>query len=327
MCPRWLLLPRVALVARPATRRSRTCGPSWRKSRDCGRNWRDGLVALVSSEARGRIAEHCLGIQLGNQAMAHDLYTDLREQIIRQPERRYDMDLWIALAPWTAGPGSGDGAMFVATVRTAYRVIPANPVMRFACVSDVEEYDELLRDPSCTAVHRVKPVGAVDGASEHAFQVVEVVIDGTPRPLRRLARTGAQTYTATLGREVMAAQRPVAISYTYRALNKQHGHLFHVDFSRPTKALTVQFAYGGCGIRHVDVVDYIASTARPGVSRLAATDPTPSIALRFDGWVLPKAGVAFTWVLEHEVAAADGATHRDIELRGTRPAQLSNPEQ
>ena len=28
----------VALVAWPATRRSRTCGPSWRNSRDCGRN-------------------------------------------------------------------------------------------------------------------------------------------------------------------------------------------------------------------------------------------------------------------------------------------------
>ena len=38
LCPRCRLLPRVALVARAATRRSRTCGPSWRKLRDCGRN-------------------------------------------------------------------------------------------------------------------------------------------------------------------------------------------------------------------------------------------------------------------------------------------------
>jgi len=285
---------------------------------------RDGLVALVSSETRDRIAEHCLGIQLGDEAMAHDLYTDLREQIIRQPERRYDMDLSIALAPWSDGPACGDGAMFVATVRTAYRVIPVQPVMRFACVSDVEEYGELLRDPSCTAVHRVKPVGGVDGASEQAFQVVEVSVDGTPRPLRRLTRPGAQTYTATLGRDVMAAKRSVAISYTYRALIKQHGHLFHVDFSRPTKGVTVQFAYGGCGIRHVDVVGYIASTARPGVSRLSPTSPTPSVALRFDGWTLPKAGVAFTWVLEREVVTADDDTKPSTELRGTRPVRPRN---
>jgi hypothetical protein len=38
--------------------------------------------------------------------------------------------------------------------------------------------------------------------------------------------------------------------------------------------------------------------------RFSATAPTPSIALRFDGWMLPKAGVAFVWVLEREIATA-----------------------
>lgn len=37
-------------------------------------------------------------------------------------------------------------------------------------------------------------------------------------------------------------------------------------------------------------------------SRLPASGPTPSIALRFDGWILPKAGVAFVWVLDSEMA-------------------------
>ena len=83
-----------------------------------------------------------------------------------------------------------------------------------------------------------------------------------------------------------------------------HKHLFHLDFSRPTKDVRVHFAYGGCGIRYVNVLDYIASSRDAGLSRLPASAPTPSIALRFDGWVLPKAGVGFVWVLESEVAAA-----------------------
>jgi hypothetical protein len=37
---------------------------------------------------------------------------------------------------------------------------------------------------------------------------------------------------------------------------------------------------------------------------MPATAPTPSIALRLDGWMLPKAGVAFVWVLERELASA-----------------------
>ena len=64
----------------------------------------DGLVTLVSSETRDRIVENCLQIQLGDRALAHDLYADLREQLIRSPERRYDMEMSVALAPWAGGP-------------------------------------------------------------------------------------------------------------------------------------------------------------------------------------------------------------------------------
>jgi hypothetical protein len=91
-------------------------------------------------------------------------------------------------------------------------------------------------------------------------------------------------------------------------LLQQNGHLLHLDFPRPTRGLKVHFAYGGCGIRRVNVVDYIASSRQPGLSRLEPTAPTPSIALRFDGWMLPKAGVGYVWVLEREMApvGADG---------------------
>ena len=39
----------------------------------------DGLVAMVSAETRDRIIENCLRLQLGDEALAHDLYADLRE--------------------------------------------------------------------------------------------------------------------------------------------------------------------------------------------------------------------------------------------------------
>ena len=66
-------------------------------------------------------------------------------------------------------------------------------------------------------------------------------------------------------------------------LLQHHGPLLHLDFPHPTKGLKVHFAYGGCGIRRVNVVD-IASSRRPGLSELPASAPTPSIGLRFDGW-------------------------------------------
>jgi hypothetical protein len=35
----------------------------------------------------------------------------------------------------------------------------------------------------------------------------------------------------------------------------------------------------------------------------AGFDPTPSVEVGFDGWMFPKAGVAFVWVLDEEVAS------------------------
>jgi hypothetical protein len=91
----------------------------------------DGLVAMVSPETRARIVENCLGRDLGDAALAHELHADLRAQLIRDPERRYDMDLSVAMAPWSGGPASGNGAMFVVTIRREYRLTSPSPVMRF----------------------------------------------------------------------------------------------------------------------------------------------------------------------------------------------------
>jgi hypothetical protein len=118
----------------------------------------DGLVTMLSSETRDCIVENCLRIQLGDAALARDLYTDLRAQIAGAGERRYDMDMSVALAPWPRGAASGKGAMFVATIRTEYRVAPVSPILRFACVSDLDEYRELPQDPTCTLVHYFQPV-------------------------------------------------------------------------------------------------------------------------------------------------------------------------
>jgi len=41
--------------------------------------------------------------------------------------------------------------MFMATFGWEYRVVPANSTMRIACVADLAEYREMLRDPTITS--------------------------------------------------------------------------------------------------------------------------------------------------------------------------------
>jgi hypothetical protein len=262
----------------------------------------DALTNVASPETLDRIVRNCLAIRFEDSALASEAYADLREQVIQASERRYDVRASVALSPWKGGPASSRGAMFVATIRWEYRMVPSSSVLRFSCVSDLDEYDEVRQDPTSTGTWYFEPVGALNAGSEEAFQVLEAAVDGEPLRVRRTTRKGSQVYTATIGSDVMHERREVVISFAYRVLVQQNSHLLHLDISRPSKGLKVQFSYGGCGIRYVNVLDYIASARQPRVSQLAASEPTPSIDIGFDGWVFPKAGIAFVWVLETEMA-------------------------
>jgi hypothetical protein len=256
---------------------------------------------VASPATLDKIVRNCLAIQLGDRQLAEDAYADLKEQVIRSPERARNTDVSVALAPWAHGRASGKGSMFVATVRWEYRVVPHQPILRFACTSDLEDYREHLHDPSMTNTWYFEPIAGLDGSAKEVYELVQFAVDGRQLPARRTTRAGTQICTASLGAEAVAAAREVTVSFTYRVLVQRHSHLLHLDIGRPTKGFKVNLSYGDCGIRHVNVLDYIASPHEPRITRLPASDPSPHIEVAHDGWVFPRAGVAFAWVLEEEL--------------------------
>jgi hypothetical protein len=260
----------------------------------------DALKDVASPELLDRIAVNALGLRLNDQALATDAYTDLRNQVIRAPERWREVHASVALTPWDKGPSTGRGAMFVATVRWQYRVTPSSPIMRVACVSDLDEYRDLLRDPSMTAVWYFAPVDDLRADSPGVFELVQVTVNGHERSVRHAGRKGSQVSTVSLRKEHQAGEE-ITLSFTYRVLVQQAGHLLHLDVPRPAHGLQVQFNYAGTGIRYVNALDFIASADQPRVLRTPKSVPTPSIDIGFDGWVFPRSGVAFVWVLNSEL--------------------------
>src|SRR5690348_15604612 len=64
------------------------------------------------------------------------------------------------------------------------------------------------------------------GASEEAFQLVELVVDARPRSVRRAIRAGTQIVIAGVGADAAPAREAtLTISYTYRVLVPRHDHL------------------------------------------------------------------------------------------------------
>jgi hypothetical protein len=263
----------------------------------------DALTSVASPDTLDKIIENCLAIRLGDRDLAKETYADLHEQVLRASPRWHDTRVAVALQPWDAGPASGSGAMFVATIKWEFRVVPDNPVLRLSCVSSLDDYRGLLEDPSSMAAWYFEPIAGLHGGSPEAFRLLQFSVDGKALNARRTTRAESQTFTVDIGRDVVEARRQVTVSCTYRVLVQQSSHLLHLDVSRPTKGLHVEFSYGNCGIRYVNVLDYIAGAHQPRIAQLPASDPTPSVEVSFDNWVFPKGGVAFVWVLESELTA------------------------
>jgi hypothetical protein len=259
------------------------------------------LKGIASDEHLDRIAANALALRLKDKQLANELYADVCDQVISAPERWHDVNTTVSLKPWTEGPDAGRGSMFEATIRWEYKTVPAGGAMRFACVSDKAEYRELLRDDATTSAWYHGQASGLDAADPNVFALLAFTVDGEERKIRRTARKGAQIYAVSLGGA--GHGREVAVAYTYRALVQRHGHLLYLDLPRPTKGLRLQLDYAQAGIRRMNTVDYFASSHASRVEQARSSSDAKTVNISFDGWTLPRAGVAFVWVLEEELGA------------------------
>jgi hypothetical protein len=250
------------------------------------------LRGVVSPALLDRIIPNALALRMNNPAHAQALYTGLR-QVIDAPETYRDVSVQADLSA-----AEGFAGMFAATLRWSYRVHPTSPVLRFACVGDQREADELTRDPSIVSAWYVEPSAVVDPTSPEVFTVAAVTVDGQPVAVRRDERPGGQIYTATLPSDALG--RDVAISYSYRVLIRRRAHVLYLTIPRPTEGFTARLSYAGAGIRHVTALSFLSGTVHARVEATPREVPARSVEIALDGWINPHTGVAFVWVLDTE---------------------------
>lgn len=133
----------------------------------------------------------------------------------------------------SATPRSARRTYFSVTVRWEYTVVPRYPQRRFVCVSDREEYAEVASDPGATSPWFLKPETGIDPTDEKAFQLVQFTINGEPRSIRRAVRKRGQTYTVTIGEDLIASGEPVVVSYTYQTITSTDDPLLFSTSSNP----------------------------------------------------------------------------------------------
>lgn len=204
----------------------------------------EDLERVATPEMLDQVITNSLALRLNDQQFADEVYRDIRDQAVMAEERWLDANLSIDLSP------ADDPDYFAVLVRWEYTVVPKHSVRRFVCLSDREEYLELAHERSNTSAWYMKPSG-VDGSSRKSFELLRFTVDGEERTIRRSQRKGSQTYTASVGSEALDAGKPVSVAYTYRTVTRRDGNMLFFDIEQPTRDLSIDFNYSGCGFTRV----------------------------------------------------------------------------
>jgi len=252
------------------------------------------LARVSTPETLDQIITNGLGIRLGDQALATEIYDGVRAQTVGIPERLYNARISVDLSK-AKSTGKGRRPLFVATIRWEYDFRPAFSTRRFVAMSDIDEFRSLTEDTTATSAWYVGPRSGLDAADRETFELVEFMVNGEARAVRRSSKQGSQTYSVGLGRDAMESHERVHVSYTYRTLIAVDGQLLQLRVDQPTRGLAVELDYTAAGVEHVSVLDFFSSSERTRVNRSTPKVSEQLIAVQFDGWVFPKSGVAFVW--------------------------------
>ena len=259
----------------------------------------DDLERIATPRLLDELAVNSLGMRFGDTAFGREVYGDIKHQAITAEERWYDARVDATLGiPRVRS--NAPNPFFDLLVRWKYTVVPKHRFRKFAVVSDRQRYDQMVAERGETSVW-FKPAGTkLDVTDLDNFALIEFAVDGEPLKITRTIDEHGQVYTVDVGEAVVEAEQPVVMSFTYRSRLRRDGHMVHFDVDRPTKGFELELNYQDAGIAKMKLVDFISSTRRARVSEAPDVAGVKKYTMSYDGWVLPRAGVAFVWILEDE---------------------------
>ncbi|MGK2348587.1 hypothetical protein [Actinomyces sp. W5033] len=259
----------------------------------------EDLERVANPNLLDSIASNVMSLRLGDEQFAREIYEDIRDQAIRAAERWYDVEVRVRLSSALERSTIGT-PLFTVTVEWEYATIPSGPVRRFACVSDREEYRELLLDLPATSPWLMRPRPGMDAASKDAYELLELTVDGRPQPIRRTARKTGQTYSVNLDAAACSGE-PVRIRQVFRTVTPTWGHRLYLQLPQPARGFSLQIDYTDTNIAELTVTDNVAGGRTVQISHSPAVAAGNVASVDAAGWLLPKSGFSVTWTLQTEL--------------------------
>ncbi|MCW2784004.1 MAG: hypothetical protein JWP74_521 [Marmoricola sp.] len=259
----------------------------------------EDLARVATPELLDSIATNVLSLRLGDRQFASELYADLRDLAIRSPERWHNVQVRVRLS--TAVERSAKGApLFDVLVEWEYTTIPTHPIQRFACVSDRDDFQELVSDVPATLTWLMTDRDGLDAREQKNYELLAFSVDGEERSIRRAKRASGQVYSASIGEEAVREAKPVRIRQLYRVVTPQSGHRLYFEVGQPTRGFSLEVDYTDTDIAHMSVTELVSSSHPSQVSSMPRQVDARILGIDLPGWLLPKSGFAFVWTLRSE---------------------------
>lgn len=259
----------------------------------------EDLKRVSNPDLLDDIAANVMSLRLGDEQFAREIYADIRDQTVRAAERWYDVEVRVRLSSILERSTEGT-PLFDVTVEWEYTTVPSGSVRRFACVSDREEYRELLLDIPATSPWLMQNRPGVDAASRESYELLELTVDGRPQTIRRSTRKTGQTYSAQLDAAACSG-KSVRVRQVFRVVTPKWGHRLYFELPQPCRRLSLSIDYTNTDIAHLTISDTVATSRAAQITRSPAAVAGKVVSVDVPGWLLPKSGFSATWTLNAEL--------------------------
>ena len=259
----------------------------------------EDLKRVSNPDLLDDIAANVMSLRLGDEQFAREIYADIRDQAVRAAERWYDVEVRVRLSSILERSTEGT-PLFDVTVEWEYTTVPSGSVRRFACVSDRQEYRELLLDIPATSPWLMQNRPRVDATSRGSYELLELTVDGRPQTIRRSTRKTGQTYSVQLD-AVACNGEPVRIRQVFRVVTPKWGHRLYFELPQPCRRLSLSIDYTNTDIAHLTISDTVATSRAAQITRSPAAVAGKVVSVDMPGWLLPKSGFSATWTLNAEL--------------------------
>ena len=259
----------------------------------------EDLKRVSNPDLLDDIAANVMLLRLGDEQFAREIYADIRDQAVRAAERWYDVEVRVRLSSILERSTEGT-PLFDVTVEWEYTTVPSGSVRRFACVSDRQEYRELLLDVPATSPWLMQNRPGVDAASRESYELLELTVDGRPQAIRRSTRKTGQTYSVQLDAAACSGE-PVRIRQVFRVVTPKWGHRLYFELPQPCRRLSLSIDYTNTDIAHLTISDTVATSRAAQITRSPAAVAGKVVSVDMPGWLLPKSGFSATWTLNAEL--------------------------